>query len=223
MPQAPRTAHGDNRCAEPIPRRTCGVQDSRWSSDRLPGFHHSRLPPPRSCEGPVYAAGKPLLAGSSFPGPSGLSVISYPWIYNGDLIFSYILGDRKVALQGDVAVILRDRHVRMNAPRANVETFEPDADTELLKGFGVTVVKVLVADEDVIIDRFGLRQVVAKMVRIKGVSTSSAKVSKAPHPRHFRQICSIMPLPPQSQYKPSPAQGHSGGNSCHSTGADSPP
>ena len=54
------------------------------------------------------------------------------------------------------------------AADADEELLEQLSLTQLAQGLGVTVIEVLVADEDVVVDRLGVVEVRAKQVRIHG-------------------------------------------------------
>ena len=84
------------------------------------------------------------------------------------LVSRNVLGDRQVACEGGVAVLLVDRLVGGEATDVDEQLLETATLAQFLEGFRMAVIEVFVADEDVVEDWFGLFQGLSEQVRIHG-------------------------------------------------------
>jgi len=78
-----------------------------------------------------------------------------------------MLGDRQVTRKGRVPVFFIDRLFGGDAAGVYKELLETFPTTEFPQSLGVTVIKVLVGDKDVIVNRFGVFKILAEEIGVE--------------------------------------------------------
>ena len=89
-------------------------------------------------------------------------------INNLHFIFGDVFGDRQITIEGRIAVLFRDRSVRVDATVADKEFLEPIAPAKTAKGRRVAMIEMLMADENVVKYRFGVLQILTEQIRVEG-------------------------------------------------------
>ena len=96
-----------------------------------------------------------------------VAVLQILRIQNFDLCSRNMFSNGQISIEGSVAVFFVDWKRWVHATRTDKQFLKPLTLTDFSQRFGMAVIEMFVADEDVVIHRLNFFQVVTKEVRIK--------------------------------------------------------